>query len=105
MRTVGPGAARMVTVALLVTFVVPLVHVMVYVDVASGDTLCEPEVPVKAVQGALHEVTLLPVQLRVDEPPAVMLDGVAVRDTLGVPVTVTVALLVAWLVPSVHVTV
>lgn len=93
----------MVTVAVFWAFTVPLVHVMVYVVVTVGDTLWDPEVAVEPVHGALHEVTLLPVQLKVDEPPAVMLGGVAVRETLGLPVTVTVAWLCTFVAPSVHV--
>jgi hypothetical protein len=75
------------------------------VVVTVGETLWDPAVAVEPVHGALHEVTLLLVQLSVEEPPTMMDGGVATRETLGVPVTVTVAFALTGVVPSVHVTV
>jgi len=54
----------------------------------TGETLWLPEVPVWSVQYVLQEFATIPPELdqvRVDDCPAVMVDGVATRLTVGVP--------------------
>src|SRR5215475_4420694 len=66
--------------------------------VAVGLTLCEPEVAVKAVQGAEHDVAFVAVHVKVDAWPAAIVAGAALKVTLGlgamIPKTLSSAALV-----------
>ena len=61
------------------------VHAMVYVLLEVGETDCVPEVCFDPLQPplAVQDVALVEDQVRVEEDPELILEGVAVMDTVG----------------------
>jgi len=53
------------------------------VVVDAGETTCVPFIAVLPVHGALHDVALLEVQVSVEEFPEVIVEGDAVKETVG----------------------
>ncbi len=73
-----------VTVAVSVVFPPAPVQVMVYDVVASGVTVIVPDVALEVVQVAVQAVVFVEDQVRTALLPAVMVEGVAVREAVGV---------------------
>jgi hypothetical protein len=84
--TGGGGAALTVTVAFWAALPPAPVHVRMYDVVALGVTDCVPLVALDPVQPllAVHEVLLVELQVSVADPPAVMVAGAALIETVGV---------------------
>jgi len=80
---VGGGTELTVTVALFETEPPIPVQVIEYVVVCDGVTLCEPEVPVVVNPLPVQAVAPVEVQVRVDDCPAVIDAGFAVKVAVG----------------------
>jgi len=84
-QEVGGGAAALtVTVADFEALPPGPVQVAVYEVVVPGETSFVPEVPLPETAVPEHEVAFVEDQVSVEDPPLVMVDGDAVRVTVGV---------------------
>jgi len=85
--TVGAGGGGPTVTATLWFAAPPVpVHTIEYVVLAVGDTDWVPEIALVPVQPllAVHVVALVEDQVRVEDAPEVMVDGVAVIERVGV---------------------